>query len=403
MFLQEVSCISASDLKRFEFYATLVKQLELFQDPFDFDVISRWNTLTIHMGRRTLLPSLKHLIFNSGIQIGTLACLSCFLSPTLLSLQGSDAPPKPTSQVHAMNRLYEDIAFYCPALEELGVPLNYDDPGDTFHGPIALPVLPCYRSLSSMQNLRIFRTNVSVFEASALEILGNLPCLEKLEISEVSQSVFQIPVPTLPDYVFPALRELRLSNLDIGEFRAIWNIPQLATRPVVVEIELTESDGGTAAEELLIDICQRSPHMVDFTFAYKRNTRNLCADAFWSFKYLPLEKLSISGISLPSPDAICKILPTACPLLRELQLPELEATISDLRYFSQLSRLEFLSVSVNWKSGLGSDELAPEPLFVSPVFRQLKEMALLHSSLEPSLISETVVYVLPSIFLQLQL
>ncbi|KAF8595918.1 hypothetical protein BDV93DRAFT_85033 [Ceratobasidium sp. AG-I] len=244
-----------------------------------------------------------------------------------------------------------------------------------------------------MRNLRSLKANaIIVFEASTLGALGGLPHLETLEILETSSSSFIIPTVTLPDVAFSALRKLKLFWLDLGEFKGIWQIQGLVTRPAVVQISLTAFESNSNVEVLLRDISQYSPQIVDLTITLESIGEVLSPEMIWLLRSLPLEKLSLFRIPLVSPAAACEALSVACPLLRELRISDLSVSVSDLRYFAQLSRLEILSVWVNWQSCDELNQLVPEPMFVSTVFQQLVGHGFLDSSTEAALIRKTTQY-----------
>ncbi|KAF8595916.1 hypothetical protein BDV93DRAFT_528366 [Ceratobasidium sp. AG-I] len=388
----EPSDISTRDFERLEFYAPLVVHLELFWEPFDYNNTADWTRLIQYARHKTLLPNLRHLDFNSDAAVGKLSWLTIFLSPSLLSILGSEDRSVPTTDVHQVTQLFEDIALRCPALEELSIVELFAETHNPLALPIPSPVLPFYCHLGSMQNLRSLRTNVTICEVSALGILGSLPHLETLEISEMSLSCFVIPTPNLPNSAFLALRELWLSNLDPSELTGIWRIQRLVTRPVVVKITPSEFETNLNVEALLRDISQYSPQIVDLTITLERTAEGISPEIILLLKPLRLEKLSLFKLSLISLATMCETFSVACPLLRELRIADLRVSVSDLRYFGQLSRLEMLSVSVDWQSCSALNQLVPEPAFVSMVFQQLDGCESLHSFAEPALIGKTIQY-----------
>lgn len=299
--------------------------------------------------------------------------------------------------VSASTGLTANMAFHCHALEELDLAPLLNQSWGQPAALVPVPTLELYRHLSSLQNLRILRASLTAFDSSALAVIGRLPHLEALHISDVSPCCFLVPVLALSDDAFPALQKLWLSYIDVTEFKSIWSIQRLVTRPVIVHVGLCQLglEDDTEAAELLSDICQSSPQIVDLTFGYE-TAQHLSPDSFRALKCLPLKKLSIFAVRVTSPEAMCEILSTTCPLLYELRLPTLCISISDLRYFAQLSHLEFLSVSVDWQSCTDLNELAPKPPFISPAFRRLDEIQALHNSPEPALINKTILYVLLS-------
>lgn len=359
---------------RFDFYAPRVKRLGIYQP--DSMAIPNCGLLAAYAQLQTLLPTVQHLVFNPGFSIHQLAAFTPFLSRSLLSIQISSFLCESSLEIGHASTLLENISFHCPELEELSLlpcsKQTFDDGLDLEEPTMPLPSLRFYQHLSAMQNLRVLITSMSVFEAEALKVVGSLPYLDTLEIYDVSSTPFEISAVALPDHSFPALRKLQLSVLDLGEFIGIWDIRGLVARPVEVKLKFTELDLENDAEVLMDKLCDHSPQVVDLTLEYTASIQDLPVHSFWPLECLALEKLTISGARLDPLGPTCETLSLACPTLCELRLPNLCVSISDLRHFAQLPRLEYLCTPVDWESCLELSESVPKPSCVSRAFRILE-------------------------------
>ncbi|KAF8594688.1 hypothetical protein BDV93DRAFT_579248 [Ceratobasidium sp. AG-I] len=338
--------LSTSNFSRFEFYAPLVKRLEIFDEYYDQDAIFDYT-------------------------------INCY---------------EPILDAESTLALVANLALRCLLLEDLSLYVSFDNSPDQ-HGSLIPLLLPIYEYLGRMQNLQILRTNLPIFEAAALPALGRLPRLDTLEISQVYSQIFPMEGVSLPDNLFPSLRKLCLPMLEIEEFKAIWGIRQLADRLVVLEIEFDELEFENDADTLLNDICQNGSQLVDLTIGFC-STAHVFSTFFRPSKQLSLEKLSISGIDFHHIDIIYKTLSSTCPWLCELRLPGHRISISDLRYFSHLARLEHLSIFVAWDSCIELNESVPKPLRVSPAFQTLEGSRISWNLLEPALAQKTVLLLL---------
>ncbi|KAF8595908.1 hypothetical protein BDV93DRAFT_611166 [Ceratobasidium sp. AG-I] len=384
--------LSTSDFSRFDFYAPLVRRLEIFDEVHDQDVIFDCGSLMSYTQHTTLLPNLKYLVFNSESSEEQLSWLTVFLSPSLLSIQDTIPWYEPVLDAESALALVANIALRCLSLEDLSLYASFDYSPDQ-HARLIPLLLPIYEYIGRMQNLQSLRTNVPVFEASALPVLGRLTRLDTLEIYQVYGPIFPMEGVTLPDNLFPSLRKLCLPVLEIEEFKAIWNIRQMIDRPVVLEIEFDELEFENDPDMLLNEICQYSPQVVDLKIVFC-STAHVFSTFFRPSKQLSLEKLSISGVDFHHVDIIYKTLSSACTGLCELRLPDHRISILDLRYFSHLARLEHLSIFVVWDSCRELNESVPKPLRVSAAFQTLEASRGSWNPLEPELSQKTVIFAL---------
>lgn len=373
----------------------MIKRLELDEGPFHCYHPAELDYLVLYTKNNTLLPNLQSLSFNCEVLTKHPSWLNVLLSPSLSHIAIPLISSETYLRAHDLTEFFASVALQCPALKELELLAHNATP------PLALEP---YRQLSSFWNLRSLDTNMQIFYPFALAAIGSLPNLEILKVHDESHTTLVEQAPTLPDDAFPALRELWICNFVVDEFKVIWSIQQLVARLVVANVTLYHSGLEDGAGDPLKDICQCSPQITSLTFEYDGAGQDLSHDSFWPLKQLPLEKLTIPWLNVPI--ATCKTLSIACPLLRELRLPHLRVTISDLQYFAQLPRLEILSVSVDWKSCLELDQSVPRSTFTSPSLWQLEGHGDSGGFVEPKLITKTVVYVLLSFntcFFDLQL
>ncbi|KAF8595917.1 hypothetical protein BDV93DRAFT_528367 [Ceratobasidium sp. AG-I] len=81
----KTSNFPTNGLVRFEFYASLVKHLELCEY-VDCDNTVGWPILVRYAQHKPLLPNLRRLVFDSDAVARDLSWLNMFLSPSLLSI-----------------------------------------------------------------------------------------------------------------------------------------------------------------------------------------------------------------------------------------------------------------------------------------------------------------------------
>lgn len=370
LFLQTLPDLCSCHFGRFDFYARLVRRLEIYCFTSYFVNISDWSSLISYTRQNTLLPNLQHLLFNPDVSAKQLSWLPIFLSSSLLSIQNPSTSHDPTLDSKAVNNLLTKVALRCPALEKLCLPpFSYQTANQL--SELAPPVLP----FASMRNLRVIKTNMAIFDPSTLLAIGTLPQLDTLEVYEISPSGFQISAATLPNNSFPALRKLYLPPLEVDQVKTIWSMQPLVALLAVVHLELSELEPEKDAEDLLGVICQHSPQLVDLTVDYWGQTETLSPNVLQALEKLSLEKLSISGVCFLPLSDMCKTLSTACPLLRELRLPSVEASMLDLQHFALFPRLECLDllyIAVSRQYCLDPKWLEPETLCASENPRRLE-------------------------------
>lgn len=363
-----------------------MRRLELPAKYHTIEAIYDWDPLILYAQQKQLLPNLERITY-SPVSISHLHWLTIFLSPTLLNIQHTDLPRSPSINIGRASALLETIKIRCPALKELSLHPAFGEELTRREGGI-LPISPIYESYSSLQSVRVLSTTMNFSDTSALLALARLPRLETLEISEAYYCSDPVPAITLPDGSFPALRNLLLPELTVGEITTIWNIPQLVSmlsrvRATVAGIE-NASDGGLVFRS----ICTHSPHMLDLEL--ELNECELVRfGSFASLTMLSLEKLSVDTVGFFSLSVPCEILAGACPLLRELRLPSTDTSILDLQRVAQLSRLEYLNVCIDWETCVEVDEAIAEPLFVSRVFRRL-EGGSMNNAITPAQVQRTI-------------
>lgn len=341
----------------------MVEHLEIC-GPFDCTVFD-WGSLNAFTRNKVLLPNLQHLVCNLGTA-GWISGLTAFLSPSLVKIGTTPFSCETQLNIEDASMFFANISMYCPLLEEFSIlPFTLSAWGQ-LDGFITVPGLPFFRYFGCMYSLQVFTTNLTIFESIALPTLGRLPHLEKLIIKRDEGAVtYLIPAIVLPDDSFPMLRVLKLPFLEMSEFRSVWNIQKLVTRPKKMKVGVFEFQLEDDAEALLNDICQLSPQIFRLTVAFDLRIKFISPNAFWSLQLLSLQKLSIEGLYSFPLDTACRTLSTACPSLRGLGLPDVRVTLSDLRYFAQFPRLEYLHIYVNWKSCQELNRSLPAPSSVS--------------------------------------
>ncbi|KAF8594685.1 hypothetical protein BDV93DRAFT_579247 [Ceratobasidium sp. AG-I] len=344
--------LSSSNLDRFDFYAPLVRRLEIFVKFSDRDAIFDCGSLITYAQHKTLLPNLKYLIFNSESSEEQLSWLTVFLSPSLLSIHDDIHCYDPVLDTESTLALVANLALRCPLLEDLNLYTSLENTPDR-HTVLIPLLLPIYEYFGCMKNLRILRTNMPMFEPPALLALGKLPRLDTLEISETHRPVFSMEGVVLPGNLFPRLRKLCLPLLETEEFNAIWSIKQVVAGLTALQIEFDELDLENDSDALLNDIVQHSPEIVDLTVEYHSIIR-ISSDLFRPFKQLPLQKLSISGIDFRQADRLFALLflsrkAGVLAYLRDLGI------LFGARYFGPKATKDFSHLSAIGGESNGSD------------------------------------------------
>lgn len=397
-YMQTLPDLAACDFTRFDFYAPLVKRFTRRYD--NHECVTDPGVLTSYAHHRTLLPNLQCLEFPAGLSTLDHFWANVLLSPTLLIFQTGLSFRSSSIGIEMASITFEDITIRCPALRVLDL---YYAPSMT-RQPIGLvdsPTLLIHQHVGAMQNLRVLCATTVIFEATSLQILGTLPFLHRIEIHGTSPLPLPLPLIELPQDSFPALRSLRLSTLKVNEFRSIWNIRPLLARLVTAQLYINEPYADQDLSMLLLDVCQRSPHIANLELAYPKaeiKYMSLSINFFWSLRHLSLERLNTSGMRLPPAETTCHSLSIACPLLRTLKTGTWPVSVPDLRYFAQLSRLEYLKASIGWMSCADLNKQNLRLPWVSESFRRLKWSSDPGVSVEPKLIKRTTMYVLIYIF-----
>ncbi|KAF8596217.1 hypothetical protein BDV93DRAFT_77190 [Ceratobasidium sp. AG-I] len=387
--------LASCDFKRFDFYAPLVKRLEIFHEPFYSDTSPGWSWLINYTKQRPLLPNLRHLIFDSSTLPSGLFWVNVFLFPTLLSIQDHASLCRRTLSYNVAASFLSNISARCPVLHELSLFPDCDE-GETEPWVLNPSVLLFHPHLSSLRNLRTLCTTMIIFNGAALQVLGELPQLDTLKIRKLENSDFDIPISsaTLPADAFPALRNLCLPKLDISEFETIWTVQQLIARPVRLEVCFSSLALETDPETLLSEVSQHSPQISDLVLEFHPRTAWPQPNFLLALQGLSLGKLCIQGVDIFVRNTLVDTLLVTCPLLRVLHLDYTSVSIPQLCCFTQLSRLESLHIDVEWETCQELDVSVPPLLGVSRNFRQLSGNRCLNLFVDPPLIKRTVLFLL---------
>ncbi|KAG8712974.1 hypothetical protein FRC08_013848 [Ceratobasidium sp. 394] len=261
-----ISLPETLDLTRFDYYASLVQTLEVF------DNTSVSATYLIGYGWDKLR---KYQVAQPN-----------GLAPNLLSLSLVNA-------LHIQNNYaWATLTqlFICPRLEELRIPY-FDGEAELNSNRVFSPESTVYRNLvrcpmihtlelshtscvpnleflSRMQSLRHLVTFVEIiYDPRALAALASLPRLISLSLRGHSHNEFLSPV-VLPKTAFPALRMLTVVCAFPSTVQAIWGIAPLVRRLTTVDLKIhyNHRSANTSpgwVDSVLLPICASSPDVVN--------------------------------------------------------------------------------------------------------------------------------------------
>ncbi|KAF8594681.1 hypothetical protein BDV93DRAFT_529173 [Ceratobasidium sp. AG-I] len=382
--------LTECDFGRFHFYAAFIRRLRFFSSCDYPETVNDWNSLISYTQHKRLLPNLQHIIYFSG-STSQMSCLTVFLSSTLLSIRCWFANYSNVG-IDRASTLLQSIQKICPGLEELSFHPVFKEGLVSSDGPI-LPVSRIYETCSELQNLRVLATTLNFYDRSVWLALARLPRLETLDVSDTCFNFALPPAITLPDDSFPSLRNLIVRKLYIKDMQYIWNIPQLVSKLLLVDVAVVSLKDEIDGDMVFSTICNHSPLIVDLCVKLNRYEQ-LSHNSFMWLEQLSLEKLSVGAFNFSQLEVTCEVLANACPLLRELRMPRTEISIFDLQHFAQLSRLQYLQVGVDW--GLLGDlpGATPEPSYISHVFHQWEGNRAVYQLAAPAQVQRAILYLL---------
>ncbi|KAG8726519.1 hypothetical protein FRC12_023326, partial [Ceratobasidium sp. 428] len=217
IYLTESFRASTDIFTRFDFYASHVKYLDVYGPKGETFKVTGWKVLVARAQQKILLPNLHTLVIktvsdtngpNQPMWIGT------FSSPSLVNLLITDGNlwDTPTVSYPAASFMMKSLAAHQPKLERLELfPFsevgNYVDEGES-NLLAFLSGDPFYKYAVYFTSLKHLSCTFAWFEGPALQILGQLPHLETIDVCGVDEP--EEASSELSEDSFPSLRSLYL-------------------------------------------------------------------------------------------------------------------------------------------------------------------------------------------------
>ncbi|KAF8593141.1 hypothetical protein BDV93DRAFT_566872 [Ceratobasidium sp. AG-I] len=273
--------------------------------------------------------------------------------------------------------LTSQIIQLCPLLETLALPhtemqLTINHNGLTVHPGVSMLT---YERLVGARNLVSLTTDRRVLNSAALQLVGKLPRLKRLNLRtclQTNATIFTLDpsLNSFPD-LFPALEYLYVDYTNISEIREIWSIKPLVRRLTTVDIHLNPfvyDEYGSPY--VFLDIVRGSPHI--HTLIIKRPvTIYMVPEKLAPLSLLSLRSLSLSGLLLGPPATFCQDMGEALPLLRRLRLVGWVMDFWQLLWFSKFPQLDNLDIRIDWQSVQPENPCPEEPIQPSETLRTL--------------------------------
>ncbi|KAG8776912.1 hypothetical protein FRC12_000626 [Ceratobasidium sp. 428] len=233
-----ISLYGTRNFKRFEFYAPLVRHLNVYGNECHHFKISNWYTLFQQARKGPLLPNLSSLTLNAAdsiFAVDQMLWISIFASPSLLRFKPihiRDSNKACVSELAAAIIL-KTISDRCPNMQSLYIyPTRENGEGDTDGESCLLNIMwpgPYLPYLQSLLGLRSLSTSLAVIDGDGLPALGGLPQLETLTIRGCNEYLhdenFAVPANS-----FPRLMSLTLWEIYVGVVRDLMAIQPLVRR-----------------------------------------------------------------------------------------------------------------------------------------------------------------------------
>ncbi|KAG8706780.1 hypothetical protein FRC08_000861 [Ceratobasidium sp. 394] len=237
---------------------------------------------------------------------------------------------------------------------------------DPYINPSNRPIAPFPRSdsyyypLKHARSLRTLTTTSFMLSDGALEILGELPNLEKLDLycGQLNGELEYYDSSGLSEHAFPSLRTLRLLLPDMDCIKYVWGTSPLVKHLTEVTIQLQGDtddphalDPSDSLMSFLPAICTHSPNIQEFTVDFDATE----GDPIWSVPIetlaslaaLPLRKLDLRHALLEDLVNACQVL-NQCHTLRDLHFQDQRISYDALISFAQISKLECLHTDMDW-------------------------------------------------------
>ncbi|KAF8601768.1 hypothetical protein BDV93DRAFT_524524 [Ceratobasidium sp. AG-I] len=334
--------LAQTDYARFEFYAPFVKVLELYTGN-SFLEVSGLNILVLKREQGPLLPNLSSL--TASLSAPSITCLAqgqiwvtSLLSPSLKSLRVT-GPQKNGFPVHSTQvgfAILAALAKICPRIRTLSLfPSTSNDQNDEIDPLLnLLPNAPFVQCLATLHGLCELETNSAIVRPDALVLLGGLPRLRRLVLCGTPTEAVINPFE-LPDYAFPALKQLALKGLRSTEVKTLLCALSLVRNIDTLEVvtQLSPNEGRWILDDFF-PCLDNTPRLSNLSATF---------DEKWIVEELP------DVNSAPVLNALSRLpLLTVC-----LNGVEFEEYVDFREVFSTLSRLDISGQNVDLEHLVG--------------------------------------------------
>ncbi|KAG9090466.1 hypothetical protein FRC06_001040 [Ceratobasidium sp. 370] len=351
---------------RFLEYAKFIKHLELENyEHSDVNFVKNSHALLKYAETNVLLPKIQSLSIESyynpsstfdwavGLFSNSLVELRCKPTPDVL----------PPLSLEATLHWLESIPSRCPNLETLEI-YPYSDWGDEIfewvHEYDHSIQDRFSKPLRLLTQLRSLHFNTFLTTPDLMLALASLPKLEQLEICNGRHLELIVSSPNLTPDSFPALRHLKLRDLQDKDFHNIWNTKFLIRNLVSLHLvfnPLPNHEWPSIRFRSLVRLLP-PPHklsqltrlVIDIEILGNGHSKILDNSDLEAISSLPLEYVFIRGAQVDpngsEGKSPCEILAGMWPSIQELHWLDQPATSRDLVYFAALTCLRLLTLNV---------------------------------------------------------
>ncbi|KAF8598816.1 hypothetical protein BDV93DRAFT_512199 [Ceratobasidium sp. AG-I] len=362
---------STLDLTRFDLYAPWVQRLEVFGGEYEHSLHNA-DALFHTSSTRHLLPNLRVLTISARAETSLYECLSftaLFLSPTLVEIRHARQGKDPRYlKIRPALWLVQKILGVCPNVEMLEFYPGQESGGNSsLEGNMvfSLPGVSMHATLAGFSYLRSFTSTIYIFESAMLQVLGNLPLLESLDVFDCAEHPTSLDGGfTIPETWFPALRHLHLRNFDAKDVSAVWGQPfvrnlvsaTIKCDPATVHEKFYTTPGGVWINTFLTKLPQASPQLSNLDLDLEA-VPSLHQGAYLLFRagvdalrQLPLRSVRLNYLSTSWENLV-----RAFPGAEEFYTigGHIPVNPEQLRVFAtHMPRLRLLMVNVHWATPL---------------------------------------------------
>ncbi|KAG8750688.1 hypothetical protein FRC12_012761 [Ceratobasidium sp. 428] len=350
-----------TSFERFDYYASLVKHLDVFGDGTRYLNAYGWHLLSQRARTQTLLPNLLSITVREDIRQPfseeQLHQVSGLISPSLVSYwykQNYDRMLSHCVPGTAVTVLLDTLLERCSTITRLAI---YPKTGSQ-----VCRDLPAAFASQAFSHLRVLSGGVALAASDLLAVIGTLPQLEHFIIRGCDQRLPPLP-EELPIASFPALKRLFFSTYRPRDAFKLAHLEPLLCQLKFLELELepypVDEDPDAGYERLLALICDVIPFWLEKTACLQTlfvdidpygdrpratNIAQYPLKIFDKITELQIQRLHLHNLMLDP-----RIFPNHFDWLhlKELYLPDQYVPhLGNLYYFAALPCLEYLQVQL---------------------------------------------------------